>query len=51
MSLIKLVKILKETGIKSNMQSLKTIVKDVYNQSGPEELARHFGFRYDFFSN
>ena len=50
-SLIKLVKILKETGIKSNMQSLKTIVKDVYNQSGPEELARHFGFRYDFFSN
>ena len=50
-SLIKLIKILKETGIKSNMQSLKNIVKDTYSDSEPEKLARHFGFRYNFFSN
>lgn len=50
-SLIKLANILKETGIKSNMQTLKSIVKDVYSDSDPKKLARHFGFRYDFFSN
>ena len=47
-SLIKLIDILKTSGIKTNMSNLKYHLKEAYNNYKPEDLASRLGFRYDF---
>ena len=47
-SLIKLIEVLKTSGIKTNISNLKYHLKEAYNNYKPEDLASRLGFPYNF---